>query len=158
MGLIAIASVGLWTLAMWERSLPPALHRRLAKGVRITAPREVTDSLRMPTDSELLRRAVRVEILQTPFTDGDLARLSMQANPETLILIGTGVTDAGLAHLKRMTKLQWLDLQDSQVTDAGLESLKRMPGLRGLAVRGSRVTPAAVAELRRISAKMRVVD
>ena len=69
MGLIAIVSVGLWALSLWERSLPLWVHRTLATGVRVNARRDVSDSLRVPTDSELLRRAVRVEILQIPFTD-----------------------------------------------------------------------------------------
>ncbi len=158
MGLIAIASVGFWALAMWQRSLPPFVHRTLAAGVRVTARREVTDSLWVPTDRELLRRAVRVEILQIPFTDSDLGQLSIQTNPDALFLVGTKVTDTGMAHLERMTELEWLDLQDSQVTDAGLEVLKGMTTLRGVALRGSGATPAAVAELRRIAPKMRVVD
>jgi hypothetical protein len=134
------------------------VHRTLATGVRVNARRDVSDSLRVPTDSELLRRAVRVEILQIPFTDGDLAQISIQTNPDALFLVGTQVTDTGIAHLKKMTELEWLDLQDSQVTDAGLEVLKGMTRLRGVALRGSRVTPAAVAELRRIAPKMRIVD
>jgi hypothetical protein len=158
MGLIAIASVGFWSLSMWQRSLPPRVHRTLSTGVRIVASREVTDSLWMPTERELLRRADRAEIIQIPFTDVDLARLSVQINPETLILVGTKVTDTGMAHLKRMTELQWLDLQDSQVTDAGLRVLTGMPRLRGVALRGARVTPAAVAELRRIAPNMRIID
>ncbi len=158
MGLIAIASLGLWVLSMWERSQPLWVSRTLATGVRVLARRDVTDSLRAPTDSELLRRAGRVEIFRVPFTDGDLAQLSIQTNPDALFLVGTKLTDAGMAHLKKLTELEWLDLQDSQVTDAGLEVLKGMTRLRGVALRGSGVTPAGVAGLRKISPKMRIID
>ena len=78
----------------------------------------------MPTSREILRRAGRLEIQKIPFTDDDLAQLSVQANPEVLFLVGTQVTDAGMAHLGRMTELKWLDLQHSQVSDAGLKVLR----------------------------------
>ncbi len=157
-GLIAIASLGLWAFSMWERTRPNLLGRTLATGVRVMATRDIMDSLWVPTDSELLRRAGRVEIQGIPFTDDDLSQLAAQANPEVLVLVGTQVTDAGLAHLKRMTMLRWLDLQDSQVSDVGLEALEGMTNLRGVALRGSRVTPSAISALRNTAPEMKIMN
>jgi hypothetical protein len=79
----------------------------------------------------------RADLWFKPFSDTDVARLSVLTDLTQLDLCGTHVTDRGLASIKNLTRLESLELACTRITDAGLVHLRgmaqlfaRMQGLR----------------------------
>lgn len=85
-----------------------------------------------------------------PFTDADLARLSVLTDLTQLDLCGTHVTDRGLASIKKLTRLESLELACTRVTDAGLVHLRGMAQLSRLRLEQCDITDAGVPHLQAI--------
>lgn len=138
-----------------ENSLLGKVTKRIltpAQNARIAFLRETEQAgAQVFLDSNGPSAVLEISLSGMPFTDDNLARLTVLTRLQGLNLTSTRVTDAGLIHLRGLTNLQALDLTGVNVTDAGIAALNQLQALQRLELFGTQVTAAGLAHLRNLT-------
>jgi hypothetical protein len=95
-------------------------------------------------------RLRRLELMDIPLRDDDLAALKELTDLRVLSLRGTRVTDKGAVNLKAFTKLRTLNLstQEGLITDAALPHLESLTELKDLDLDRTGITDAGLEQLK----------